>query len=134
MARAIHATGPLPDDATAALDDYLREIADRLNDTTYMSVLIALLDRVARDQAFADLYRDVFDLSRSRAATIVRHGIEQGVLRRDVDVDKAVIALLAPFTYIRLVRHELIPGEEIARLKSEFLGRFGARSAETNAA
>lgn len=116
---------PLTGDTYVDLENYLVEYAARLNDKTYIAVLIALLDRVARDAEFARVYREIFDERRSRAAAIFRHGIRNGSFRKGIDVGEAVSALLAPFTYTSIVRHEQIKSRHIERVTRDILERFG---------
>jgi AcrR family transcriptional regulator len=123
---ARRAAVPLTGDTATDLENYLTEYAARLNDQTYIAVLIALLDRVARDEEFARLYRQIFDERRSRAATIFRAGVRSGAIRRGTDIHEAVIALLSPFTYMAIVRHEQIRPRDVRRTLEEVLAEFGA--------
>ena len=122
---ARHTAAPATGNTAVDLENYLTETAERLNDPAYVSVLIALLDRVARDADFAKLYRQIFDERRSRAATILRAGMRAGVIGKKADVQEAVSDLLAPLTYMSLVRHERIQSRDVQRVLRNVLDRYG---------
>lgn len=123
---------PLTGETRTDLENYLVEYASRLNDRTYISVLIALLDRVARDQEFAELYRAIFDERRSRAASIFRNGVRKGEFRKGIDIAEAVVAFLAPFTYLSIVRHEQIKPRHVQRVIDDLFERFGTAEASAS--
>jgi AcrR family transcriptional regulator len=112
-------------DAENELLHYLQDYADRLNDPTYGSVLVALIEAAWRDPALADLRRSVFDEGSSRAAGIFSAGMRAGRLRADLDLRAALDAVVAPFLYRRLVEQETISRADVRRLHADVLRRFG---------
>ena len=112
-------------DAEAELLHYLEDYADRLNDPTYGSVLVALIEAAWRDPALAELRRKVFDEGSSRAAAIFQAGVRAGRLRADLDLRAALDAVVAPFLYRRLVEQQVITPADVRRLHADLLRRFG---------
>ena len=113
-------------DTEAELLAYLQDYADRLNDPTYCSVLLALLDAAWRDPELASLRRRVFDERSSRAAAIVEAGVRAGRLRSDVATRDVLDAVVAPFLYRRLVEQQQLSADDVRRLHADVLARFGA--------
>ena len=62
----------------------------------------------------------------SRAAAILRAGVDRGVVRADVDVARAVEAVLGPFLYTRMVRFEAITPAMEERVLEDLMDRFGS--------
>ncbi len=118
------------DDVSAELDtaetlrSYLVDYARRLNDPTYLAVLVALIDGSSRDAAFADVHRRMFSQTRSRAGALVRRGQQVGVIDPARDVQQCVEDLVAPFLYRRLVTQTRITPAHIAALHADLLGRW----------
>jgi AcrR family transcriptional regulator len=123
---ARRAPAPMTGDTARDLEQYLSDTAARLNDPTYRSVLIALLDRVARDPNFANLHREIFDERDSRGAAVLRAGIEAGTIRKGTNVSEAVGTLRAPLFYLSVVRHEQIQPSDIREVLDYVLARYGA--------
>jgi AcrR family transcriptional regulator len=118
---------PLPSprgDLELELEQYLDDYASRLNDPTYFSVLIALLEMGWRDEQFARAQREFFDERRSRAAEIVRAGMQAGTVRPDIDVRNAMKAIEAPFLHTRMIDNELITPDEVTRVVADLLERL----------
>jgi AcrR family transcriptional regulator len=111
------------DDPCRALLDYLRDYARRLNDPTYATVLVTLIEWAWRDPAFAAAHIRVFDARRSRAKSILQAGRAAGVLASDLGIDEAVEAVVAPFLYRRLVLRRTISEREIRALHARLLAR-----------
>lgn len=114
---------PVPD-TRKALHAYLADYARRLNDRTYMAVLVALIDGSSRDDAFADVHRRMFSQTRSRAGTIVRHGQADGVIDPDLDVQQCVEDMVAPFLYRRLILQTRITAAHVDALNATLLHRW----------
>ena len=91
--------------------------------------LLALVDRAARDEAWAAAHRAVVNEASSRAAAILRAGVDRGVVRADVDVARAVEAVLGPFLYTRMVRFEAITPAMEDRVLEDLMDRFGSAAA-----
>lgn len=111
-------------DTAHDLEAYLTVAAERLNDPTYRAMLVAILDRAARDADFADLHQHIFDERHSRAAAVLRSGIRSGAIKKGTDISDALAALRGPLLYISLVRHEQIKPTDIRRVLKDFLDRF----------
>jgi AcrR family transcriptional regulator len=112
-------------DTSTELLHYLQDYADRLNDDTYCSVLVALLDAAWRDQELAEVRGKLFDQRSSRAAAIVDAGIASGRLRPDLDRRQALDAIVAPFLYRRVVEQQQLSSSDVRRLRDDVLARFG---------
>jgi AcrR family transcriptional regulator len=119
---------PRGDTATELLR-YLQDYADRLNEDTYCSVLVALLDAAWRDPELAEVRSQLFDQRTSRAAAIVDAGVAAGRLRPDVDRRQVLDAIVAPFLYRRLVEQQPLSRQDVRRLRDDVLTRFGVPAA-----
>jgi AcrR family transcriptional regulator len=65
---------------------------------------------------------------RERFAAVLRRGIEEGLLRRDVDVEHAIDLLVGPMAYRNLLRADLPPGPELAaRIVDDVLAGLAPR-------
>jgi AcrR family transcriptional regulator len=116
-------------DTPVELLRYLQDYAERLNDDTYCSVLVALLDAAWRDPELAEVRGTLFDERSSRAAAIVDAGIATGRLRPDLDRRQVMDAIVAPFLYRRVVEQQRITRTDVRRLRDDVLVRFGAPDA-----
>lgn len=118
---------PVRGDTSVELLRYLQDYADRLNDDTYCSVLVALLDAAWRDPELAEVRGSLFDERSSRAAAIVDAGVASGHLRGDVDARQVLDAVVAPFLYRRVVHQRRISRADVRRLRDDVLARFGVQ-------
>ena len=125
---ARRAPQPVQGDTATELLRYLTDYADRLNDDTYCSVLVALLDAAWRNPELALVRGTLFDERSSRAAAIVDAGIAAGRLRTDLDRRQALDAIVAPFLYRRVVEQQRLTRQDVRRLRDDVLARFGASS------
>jgi AcrR family transcriptional regulator len=120
FAEIMHASGgeliAPGDDPSRALLDYLRDYARRLNDPTYATVLVAIVEWSWRDPQFAQAQAGTFDDSRSRASAILLAGRSIGAFSSALSIEEAVEAVVAPFLYRRLVLRRLISERDIRRL------------------
>ncbi len=117
---------PVRGDTPVELLRYLQDYADRLNDDTYCSVLVALLDAAWRDPELAHVRGTLFDERSSRAAAIVDAGVASGRLRPDLDRRQVLDAVVAPFLYRRVVEQQWLSRADVRRLRDDVLARFGA--------
>ena len=122
---ALRTPQPVHGDTGPELLRYLQDYADRLNDDTYCSVLVALLDAAWRDPELAEVRGLLFDDRSSRAAAIVAAGIASGYLRPDVDGRQVLEAVVAPFLYRRVVHQQRCSRADVRRLRDDVLVRFG---------
>ncbi len=116
---------PLTGDTAADLLAYLRDYARRLNDPTYTSVIIAIIEWSWRDGEFADEHARTFADNRSRAAAVLRAGVSSGQLRRNLDIGQGVEDVVAPFLYRRLVLRRTIGERDITHLHARLLAELG---------
>jgi AcrR family transcriptional regulator len=117
---------PIDRDPAQALHDYLVDYARRLNDPTYVAVLIALIEASTRDEGFADVHRRAFSQTRSRAGALVRHGQAAGIIDPRLDVQQCVEDMVAPFLYRRLVTQSRITRPQVDDLADTLLRRWAA--------
>ena len=123
----VHRDAPvLSDDPATALHEYLADYARRLNDPTYLAVLVALIDGSSRDAAFADLHRRMFSQTRSRAGAIVLGLQRAGIVDPRRDVQQCVEDIVAPFLYRRLVTQARITRPQVDELATVLLSRWGS--------
>jgi AcrR family transcriptional regulator len=111
-------------DPSEVLREYLADYARRLNDPSYVAVLVALVEGSLRDASFADVQRRAFTQSRSRAATIVRRAQKAGLIAADRDVPSCVEDIVAPFLYRRLVTRSRITPAQVRALHADLLARW----------
>jgi AcrR family transcriptional regulator len=113
----------------------LSEAREQLSATGVRDQLVALLEAVRRKRGslagkifprligeaagfpeLMDLYRaQVHEPRRQRLRDVLRTGVEQGLVRPDVDLDHAVDLLVGPMVYRNLIRSDPPPGPELAR-------------------
>lgn len=113
-----------PADPVQGLLDYLHDYARRLNDPTYATVLVTIIEWSLRDPRFAGVHDRTFAGNRSRAASIVRAGRRAGVFRRDLDVSGAVEDVVSPFLYRRLVLRRNVTVREVRALHARLCDQF----------
>lgn len=123
----MHASGG-PDgdwqqDPSAALLEYLRDYARRLNDPTYATVLVTIIEWSWRDPQFAQAQARTFDDTRSRVRAILQVGRAAGVFRSSLSIDEAVEAVVAPFLYQRLVLRRIIGERQIRAVHRRLLAQ-----------
>jgi len=118
----------LPADPQQAITAYLEDYARRLNDPTYLAVLIALIEGSRRDEAFAAVHRAHFSQTRSRAGELIRSGQAAGIIDPSLDVQIGVEELVAPFLYRRLVTQAEIGPAQIAELAQRLIGAWSPPS------
>jgi AcrR family transcriptional regulator len=75
--------------------------------------------------------RQVLDPRRRRFLEVLQRGVDEGLLRRDVDLDYAADLLVGPLLYRSLVRNQPPPGPDLtARLVDDVLVALGPRPEE----
>lgn len=114
-------TAVLPGDPREAITAYLEDYARRLNDPTYLAVLIALIEGSRRDEAFATVHREHFSATRSRAGELIRQGQAAGIIDPALDVQIGVEELVAPFLYRRLVTQSEIGSAQVAEISQRVM-------------
>ncbi len=94
----------------------LLESIRRKNDSSLASKIFPrLLSAGAENPELMRRYREqVLDPRRARFIAVLYRGVEQGLLRADVDLAYAVDLLVGPMVYRHLIRKEPRPGPELA--------------------
>lgn len=118
FAEILRAAEPIEDvaDPARSLADYLHDYARRLNNRTYATVLMTILEWSWRDPEFAREHAGIFDDTRSRVRRILATGQARGVFDPKIRIDEAVEAVVAPFLYRRLVLRRTITEQEVRSL------------------
>jgi len=111
------------DDPSRALLDYLRDYARRLNDPTYPTVLVAIIEWSWRDGQFARAQAGTFDDTRSRAKAILQAGRSLGAFTTVLTFEEAVEAVVTPFLYRRHDLCCMISEHEIRALHARLPGQ-----------
>lgn len=74
-----------------------------------------LLGAGSENPRLLELYRErLLDPRRRRFLDVLRRGIEQGLVRADVDLEHAVDLLVGPMAYRNLIRTDPPPGPDLA--------------------
>jgi len=116
-------------DLEVDLLNYIRDTAAHLNDPTYFSIVIFLLANAAVSDHYAELHLELFNLASSRGAAIFKRGIDEGMIRPEVDVWDAADAVRAPLVYKRLAKHELVDVERAIEEVPSIIRRYGTAEA-----
>jgi AcrR family transcriptional regulator len=98
------------------LDDYLGELASRMSSGKASDVLPDLIAASVRDANLRASLDEYIRHRRQPLQTILGRGLERGELDADTDVDVLIDALLGPFVYRRLLSHDRLDGDFVARL------------------
>jgi len=98
------------------LDDYLGELARRMTDGKASDVLPDLIAASVRDPNLRTSLDEYIRYRRQPLATILRRGVQRGELAADSDVDVLIDALIGPFIYRRLLTHDPLDDDYVARL------------------
>lgn len=98
------------------LDDYLGELARRMSSGKASDVLPDLIAASVRDANLRASLDEYIRHRRQPLHTILGRGLERGELDAGTDVDVLIDALLGPFVYRRLLSHDRLDGEFVARL------------------
>ena len=94
----------------------LLEAARRKSDSSLAGKIFPrLLGASAENPALMARYREqVLEPRRRRFQEVLRRGIDEGLIRADVDVDHATDLLVGPMAYRNLIRNDPPPGPELA--------------------
>ncbi len=111
-------------DPQSALLNYLTDYARRLNDPTYIGVLIALIEGSWRDASFEVIHRRFFSQTRSRAGYLIKQAQVDGLIDPELDVHECVEDLVSPFLYRRVVTQIRITPRQVTDLHSRLLQRW----------
>jgi AcrR family transcriptional regulator len=98
------------------LDDYLGELAGRMATGKASDVLPDLIAASVRDANLRTSLDEYIRHRRQPLQTILGRGIERGELAADADVEVLIDALIGPFVYRRLLSHDRLDSDFVARL------------------
>ena len=116
--RTLVSEDPDPD-TSAAVRDELVGLLEAVRRKSGSSLAGRIFPRLIGDSVdnpeFMRLYREqVLDPRRERFRTALLRGVEQGLVRPDVDTDHAIDLLVGPMAYRNLIRNDPPPGPDFA--------------------
>ena len=115
----------VPDTGSAITDarQYLRRLAAFITDDPAGKVLLALIGEAQHDAAMASVFHTLYlDPRRRSERAMLARGVASGELPPDLDLDRALDALLGPVFYRALVTGGPISAAFTDQLVSEVLG------------
>ena len=115
----------VPDTGSAITDarQYLRRLAAFITDDPAGKVLLALIGEAQHDAAMASVFHTLYlDPRRRSERAMLARGVASGELPADLDLDRALDALLGPVFYRALVTGGPISAAFTDQLVSEVLG------------
>ncbi len=86
----------------AALESFVDEVVDNLNDERWARVIPALLMLRVHEPQLADMSDEINEKQDGLAAHVLERGIAEGVLEPDIDLDDAATTLLGPLLFAHL--------------------------------
>jgi AcrR family transcriptional regulator len=98
------------------LDDYLRELARRMNAGRASDVLPDLIAASVRDANLRTSLDEYIRHRRQPLSTILGRGIQRGELPAGADVEVLIDTLIGPFIYRRLLSHDPLDNDFVERL------------------
>ena len=117
---AVRTLSEQPDpDTSAGVRDELVELLEAVRRKSGSSLAGRIFPRLIGDSAdnpeFMRRYREqVLDPRRDRFRAALLRGVEQGLVRTDVDTDHAIDLLVGPMAYRNLIRNDPAPGPDLA--------------------
>ena len=117
---AVRTLSEQPDpDTSAGVRDELVELLEAVRRKSGSSLAGRIFPRLIGDSAdnpeFMRRYREqVLDPRRNRFRAALLRGVEQGLVRTDVDTDHAIDLLVGPMAYRNLIRNDPAPGPDLA--------------------
>ena len=117
---AVRTLSEQPDpDTSAGVRDELVELLEAVRRKSGSSLAGRIFPRLIGDSAdnpeFMRRYREqVLDPRRDRFRAALLRGVEQGLVRPDVDTDHAIDLLVGPMAYRNLIRNDPPPGPDLA--------------------
>ena len=117
---AVRTLSEQPDpDTSAGVRDELVELLEAVRRKSGSSLAGRIFPRLIGDSAdnpeFMRRYREqVLDPRRDRFRTALLRGVDQGLVRTDVDTDHAIDLLVGPMAYRNLIRNDPAPGPVLA--------------------
>ena len=117
---AVRTLSEQPDpDTSAGVRDELVELLEAVRRKSGSSLAGRIFPRLigasADNPEFMRSYREqVLDPRRDRFRAALLRGVEQGLVRTDVDTDHAIDLLVGPMAYRNLIRNDPAPGPDLA--------------------
>lgn len=117
---AVRTLSEQPDpDTSAGVRDELVALLEAVRRKSGSSLAGRIFPRLIGDSAdnpeFMRRYREqVLDPRRDRFRAALLRGVEQGLVRTDVDTDHAIDLLVGPMAYRNLIRNDPAPGPDLA--------------------
>ena len=103
--------------------DLVEHVATILFDSPFASCIPALVDGAQRDDAVADFHFGYSAARRAELAAVIRAGIDAGEIEATTEVDLAVVMLLGPLFYLRLMSPTPFEPHRARRLVDSVLPR-----------
>jgi AcrR family transcriptional regulator len=125
-------TSPQLDSGSLDTDvrSYLRNLARVISDPISGAAKRTLLFDAASNQDLARMHQSIVAARREQLTTMLRHAIDRGEMRVDVDVDFAIDQLSAPLFYRYLLLHGAIDDAYVEKVAVEFVARYGVVRAD----
>lgn len=86
----------------AALESFVDEVVDNLNDERWARVIPALLMLRVHEPQLADMSDEINEKQDGLAAHVLERGIAEGILEPDIDLGEAATTLLGPLLFAHL--------------------------------
>jgi AcrR family transcriptional regulator len=113
------------DELVARLEAIRRKSASSLAGKIFPRLISAGADNPELIEGYR---RQVLDPRRAAFVAVLQRGVDEGVVRPDVDLEHAVDLLVGPMAYRNLIRPEPPPGPELAaRIVDDVLVALGPR-------
>lgn len=104
---------------------FLTELVAWFANEDVVMIALSMLAAAHRDPAMARIHADATRARRDQLVRLIRRGIARGELPEDLDAEEAVSDLAGAIFYKRVVLHEEIPSDYVARRTDRWLQRVG---------
>lgn len=104
---------------------FLTELVAWFANEDVVMIALSMLAAAHRDPAMARMHADATRARRDQLVRLIRRGIARGELPEDLDAEEAVSDLAGAIFYKRVVLHEEIPSDYVARRTDRWLQRVG---------
>lgn len=122
--RPVPLVGRLEEDLSTFAAEYARE----LDDPTFFSVLIFLMEASRDSKQYRTRFRAITRQRQRRGASIVRSAVGRGELSATVDPMAAADSVMAPLFHRRVARHVLLTPDDVAAAVDWALVSVGVRT------
>jgi TetR/AcrR family transcriptional regulator, regulator of autoinduction and epiphytic fitness len=100
----------------------IEHVAEILDDSPFAACIPALIDGAQRDPSVAAFHFQYGADRRAELASVIRAGIDAGEVSPTLDVDLAVVLLLGPLFYLRLMTETPFAASRAEELVDAVLG------------